>query len=216
MDHAEALGLHLEVAVRSQLGRFVGISEIEYEIGRWAASGDEERVELVERVLAGGRGVPGLLRLVRRLVREQVPIDPLDPVLSAYADAPGADVVTLVEEARRGLARALSGRSFRRETVVLDEDLERELAQWVRHVGRTRVLAVPEQEAERVGDAVEAHVNAHGSERMALVVRDADVRPFAQRVMETRKRPVLVLSQSELEALVGTPAEGRRAPVESA
>jgi type III secretory pathway component EscV len=143
-------------------------------------------------------------RLVHRLAEEQVPIEQREVLLEVFAESREKG---LASEARLALARkalmpGLRGR-FHRDPVFVDEATEAAARSCLRTIGDTRVLASSREEARVLAARVDALIGDAASSAIALVVSDAELRPFVQRVVETRRLGVPVLATHELELLTG-------------
>ncbi|HEX8121247.1 MAG TPA: FHIPEP family type III secretion protein [Solirubrobacteraceae bacterium] len=201
---AEALAWHVEVTLRSHLAEFLGLSEIEFDLRTWAGARGKTALDLVDRILPHRGEMIEFARLVHRLAEEQVPIEQREVLLEVFAESREKG---LASEARLALARkalmpGLRGR-FHRDPVFVDEATEAAARSCLRTIGDTRVLASSREEARVLAARVDALIGDAASSAIALVVSDAELRPFVQRVVETRRLGVPVLATHELELLTG-------------
>jgi tetratricopeptide (TPR) repeat protein len=204
LDEAEALAWHLESVVRAELVRFVGVSEIESALKRWTLSaGDDARRAILERARADKSVETGLLRVIRRLVKEQVPVDQIGAVLTAQAESleQNLDTIRTVERARELLSQTLPPDRLRRDVVRVDPDLEQEVSEHVYDADRTRVLALPPESLERLFGQLQLSFSGRPSDEVALVVSNPDLRPFIQRLSESRWPRAVVITEREAAAL---------------
>jgi tetratricopeptide (TPR) repeat protein len=177
----DAMLWRFEGYIRVRLAEFVGLSELNYELESWEADGGRERAALLRRVLPRRRDRIALMEAVRRLVREQVPVD-LDAILGAIGRP--ADELALdstIDQARRALRAALPGNRDGRRRLELEEGLEGALAEGA---------DVRAQLAERIAGA------APGS--FVLVVEDRAARRQVQRLAESLLGSAAVMAREEL------------------
>ncbi len=193
----------LEGLLRLQLSRFLGLDEIEYMLDKWSGEADGRRA-LVARALPDKSARVRLTMVLRALVRGHIPIDDLGSILQAMefpSDGPSIDA--LVERARSSLQRSFADVVEGRRRVAVPESLEHEL------LGLDMVRdGVAGRLALRAG--MRACVGDYRPGEVFLVVRSAESRPRAQRLLERVWPSGAVLSPPELEALAGV---GEPAPI---
>ena len=193
----DAMVWSLEGVIRLLLFRLVGVGEVDLMLDRWIREGaNGERADEVTSVLASIREEVRFAALVRRLVREQVPVTDTGALLRTFAecarhDVPGAPV----EAARKALVHSLPGIADERSLVEVGSGIEAAIAQSATVPG-----PLPIAEARSLlGEAGEALLSGTPA-RTALVVADPATRPGVQHAAETLTRSAAVLSVSELRA----------------
>jgi tetratricopeptide (TPR) repeat protein len=199
LDHAAGIAWHVEVAVRPRLAQFIGLSELEFQVDEWTSQG-EARLELRQRALPDRRARTDFARLLHRLVVEQVPLADLGPVLECYAKArdEGLDSPAKLERMRAAVAMSLAPGQFDRSLIPLAGYLERRIEAFVGAVGQDRALMIPTREAEEILAEVDRVLGDIAPSAAALVVSNDSVRPFVQRLVDSRWAGVPVVSQTEL------------------
>jgi tetratricopeptide (TPR) repeat protein len=201
----EAMVWKLEGLVRLLLFRLVGITEVDHMVELWRLEQDMgDRTALPDRVLLSTRDRVRFAALVRRLVREQVPVTALGAVLSAFerSERSGASISAATESARADLASSLPGIADKRELIHLEPDVEAAVADVV-VPGR----ALDVDEATRLLHDVGDSLLKAAPSRVALVVGDPARRPAVQTVAETLMRSAAVVSARELELGAGARGE---------
>jgi FHIPEP family len=200
----------VEPAVRNHLDAFLGRQEVAELLGQWQreAVTDEERSRR-QALVPEDRS--RLDQVLQRLVRQQVSLRELDPILTGLQDGQADDDLhdlhDLLDIVRARLGEQLPGRD--RTCLPLDGELEERLRSWLCD-GREgeRFLAVPADQ-ERVfwslTEEIRRRVAEHEGGRLALMVEDAGLRGFVQEIVDGRVPDLVVLSRSELGD--GRPAE---------
>lgn len=155
--------------------------------------------------------VPGTLRLaevqhvLRLLLREGVPLKPLDLILEAIGDAAARNrhPVWLAEAARRRLARTLTNRAQAEDGVVhavaLSPRWESRLAAAQQLDAEGLHVALPASEADQFGRQVEAALSAaaHGIPTLVLLT-DPAIRPAVRQLTWLHFPELVVLSTAEI------------------
>jgi type III secretory pathway component EscV len=125
LDPLEALAWRLDGLVRLHLHRFVGLSEVEFQLHEWEIEGEVERYDLIRRALPDKRARVRLVALMRRLVRAHVAVDDLDGILRGIVSAPrDATLAQLEEHARAQLLMSLPGVRDVRDRVDIPPELD--------------------------------------------------------------------------------------------
>ena len=142
----------LEGLLRVHLATFVGTSETDYQVNEWVAAGRRDRAALVKRAVPDRRARAALAVVLRRLVRQQVPVNDLGAIIRVVNRRRPADTpTTLVESARRALADVLPRPSRVREALPLPADLAREIERLDAAVGADPVSSAVDGLRELVG-----------------------------------------------------------------
>jgi type III secretion protein V len=200
--NAEALlERHLGLALRRQLGLFLGIQETSNLINRWS----RDYPDLVKELL---RVVPPqrVSEVLRRLVEEGVPVRNLRDVFEAIAEAGGRekDVVLLTEQVRMALRRQISdqfaGAGRRLQAVLAHPDLEDSLRQSARGSGAQagQIAIDPELFTRLLGELRETRARLAGQWSATVLLSSMDVRRHLRRLIENEFFELPVLSFQEL------------------
>ena len=201
---ARVLGDELEDALRPRLADFVGISEVGVELVDWAARGDPDtRVAILERAHPSGNARPEFARAVHRLVDEQVPVDHMGTLLTAFAEARDHQLPAMatIEHVRTCVAHRLEPGRFDRNVLELDTSTEAQIARCIRPAGAHSFLAIPLEDVPGLLATVERQLAGAPPSGVAIVVEQAELRPFVQRLVDSNWRGIAVLSRAELAAL---------------
>jgi flagellar biosynthesis component FlhA len=203
LDHAQVLGVHLEALLRPRLASFVGVSDIDRELDMWVGQEGPAGAEAIARALPRRRARVGFVRLLERLVAEQVPIIDLDVLLNLYAEAgeEPLDLVRLVEEARLAVAPRVAARGFDREVLALDPSLIDRVRDCVKGSGPRALFSIEEHEATELLGQVTTLLAGKAPAATALLCADESLRPFVQRLVDGCAPGVPVLSERELNLL---------------
>jgi type III secretory pathway component EscV len=167
----------------------------------WAAAEEGDQL-LVETALASDPGGVRLAQVLQELLRENVPVRRLKPILVAFgaSQSDSVEVREVVEAVRRSLIPELPGNEPGRRLVGLGPALESEIARHVRELDGARFLAIPAEEADRWFSALRSGLDGRPAEAQAIVVRKLGLRPFVRRLTELDFPDLPVLSEQELAA----------------
>jgi tetratricopeptide (TPR) repeat protein len=196
LDHGleDVLG-HVEAVVRANLHRLFSIDDVALWLGGVGSSmADADRLTRSDRL--------ELLRLLRLLLREQVPIVDRDAIFAVVAAAgPGWSAVDLLPAVRRRLAGRLAAPSTstagRPAPAALPAELEAALAEGLAGTG-DGVWQLPRDQAHDLSTRLAAWHRAAGAD--TVVVADPRLRPFVWRLLAGPTRPsATVLDQEELD-----------------
>ena len=200
LEESELLSRHLSLALRKQLGLFLGIQETSNLINRWS----RDYPDLVKELL---RVVPPqrVSEVLKRLVEEGVPVRNLRDVFEAITDA-GArekDIVLLTELVRTALRRQISdqftGPNRTLTAVLAHPELEDSLRQSVRAGANGGQIAIDPEVFRRVGAELHELRGRLGVEWGSLVLLSSmDVRRHLRRLIENEFFELPVLSFQEL------------------
>jgi type III secretory pathway component EscV len=205
----------LDRMVRRYLDTFLGFHEASEMVGEWESETwpDMGREELRERALSDIRSMVCFVGVLQRLIREQVPVSDLGPLIEILAEidwnrpdwGPDAEeaAARVVEEVRRHerMRAQLPGNTPGTRLLRLPTEVEDDIRRWVQEQDGKRFLAIPRSDMGRLArviNAVVERVPSGADDGVALVVRDAELRPFVRRLVE-RDLPFLpVLAEQEL------------------
>jgi tetratricopeptide (TPR) repeat protein len=196
----------LERVLRVRIAEFIGLSEVTLELDDWVARGSAtQRAAQVGRALPHRDAREHFARVVHRLLEEQVPLRDLDALLAAYAETRERelDLIATIEHIRLALAGGFD-MDVLEDAITLDPAVEESIERHVAASGGARALAIPADEAAAILASLADDVEGRGA-TVVRVQRDG-LRPFVQRLVESRWRGVLVISAAEAGALAVGPA----------
>lgn len=155
--------------------------------------------------------IPGVMRLgevqqvLQRLLREEVPIRPLETILEALSDhAPHSrDPLVLTELVRRRLARTLSARyrdgQRRLRAVVLDPPLEDRVLAGIQHHEQGLAIRLSSQTVQNLCDRIGREVGSLlRSGHPPVVLVSPEVRAGLKQITAARLPHLAVLSYDEI------------------
>lgn len=184
---------HLQVVVERNLSEFVGLQETHELL--------EERCQsMLEDVLATSGCLVDLACVLRAMLKEEVPLQPLESITRKFLDlsAAGASLGDMVAAMRLlpEIRPRLPGNHERSTLFALDDDFEAMLLQALRSTDRVPVLAmIPEDVQDALGAIRE---RAASETEAAIVVRAAELRPYLRALVELEFPMLAVLTTGEL------------------
>lgn len=186
---------HLEGLLRQNLTDFLGIQEVENMLENWGKS--EEGSALINQALPDQTARVRFARLLRALVREQVPITSWKEILASAQNSGLANLANAVRTARVRLKRELPGNTPATPHYDLPSDWAATLDSWLKYSDGTSHF-IPEGEPVHrfllmLGDLLQSD-ETHA----ALVVDNPEIRPYVRRLVEWRFPYVTVLSRDEV------------------
>jgi tetratricopeptide (TPR) repeat protein len=189
----EVVLAQVEAVVRANLHRLFSIDDVALWLGEVGSSmADADRLTRSDRL--------ELLRLLRLLLREQVPIIDRDEIFAVVAGAgPGWSAVELLPAVRRRLAGRLATPSAagRPGPAALPGELEAALAEGLAGT-EDGVWQLPRDQAHDLSARLAAWRRAARAD--TVVVADPRLRPFVWRLLAGPTRPsATVLDQEELD-----------------
>jgi flagellar biosynthesis component FlhA len=188
--------VHLEAVLRRNLAEFIGVDAV----GEWLAR-PATRPELVKEAVPDIPARLALLRVLRALAEEEVPINAEEAILEAFLETQrGQDTLATVHAVRRRLRDRLPGNHPDTEHLVLPSQLEARVAAGVSGEGDRRRLALAPEETQEVLAEIRTLVQGDKGQR-ALVVRDAELRPFVRRLVQLEWPSLHVLARGEILSL---------------
>jgi type III secretory pathway component EscV len=193
----------LDRALRHNAGALVGVEETQRLLDDLGATHPALVRETVPKLVSTAL----LADVLRRLVREGVPIRPLREVLEAIAQRPAeARAADLCEHVRAARARTLTHRfcpAGRAAAIVVDPEVE----DTVRDAIRGDMPSLDPEIARDITAAVRRHADGAGDSRVVLCA--ADVRRHLRGLLENDFPDLPVLSYGELLPRVGIDEVGR-------
>ena len=196
---------HLEAELRRSLADFLGIQEVENMLENWGKNKGDSA--LIQQVLSDETARMRFARLLRTLVREQVPITSWKEILASAQDSGLVNLANAVRAARLRLKRELPGNAPDIRRFELPAEWADTVDSWLKYSDGTTCFAPPGEQVHRflvmLADLLRSDVT-----HTALVVDNPDVRPYVRRLVEWRFPYVMVLSKEEIlsQATSGSPA----------
>jgi flagellar biosynthesis component FlhA len=185
---------HLEAVLRQNLANFLGIQEVENMLQNWGKS--EEDAALIQQALPDEAARHRFARLLRALVREQVPITSWKKILISAQDSGLDNLANAIRAARLRLKSELPGNAPPTRHFQLPSDWGHTVNSWLKYEDGTSYFAAPGEQVHRfllmLGDLLQSDETI-----AALVVDNPEVRPYMRRLIEWRFPYVTVLSMEE-------------------
>lgn len=190
----------LERLLNASIARFLGVQEVEdfLAAGRKA----EPFPTWIEQALSNADTKFYFARALRALIREQVPIHRWQDVLARMTDPSfaQADTNEALRSLRLVLRESLPGNNPPFPFIVLEDELEQQLAEGIRIAQTTQDLTLFFTAVSSVIGLVQQHLPTFGR-CFALVLRDPQLRLFMRYILDlTMNNPLLPVLTSE-EAL---------------
>jgi hypothetical protein len=193
--------LHLRQTLDGHLDQFVDPQRVQGMLDEWQSEGSGvSQRKLLNLALADTHAWVCLVQVLQTLVREKVPINDLTTILEAFAEARQRQMTltAVVDEVRLALRSSLPGYDDGRELLFTSPEFEAAVAAGLSQVAGKRCLALSLKEANdlltRVGNKVSTR-----SRQVALVVGQAALRPYVQRLVAMQYPELPVLAARELE-----------------
>jgi tetratricopeptide (TPR) repeat protein len=208
-DAYQYMMLHLESLICRHLATFLGVQEVQNMLEEGEKS-ETEGISLRKREPLDDATRLCLVQVLQGLVREEVPVKNLTAVLSAFAEAnlECPQATDVIEKVRMVLRSDLPGNEGTRRLVGLSADFEREVENWVQERDGKTFFAIPPENTQDLLSAMREHLAGEVIRgRLALVVRNARLRPFVRRLIELEFPSLPVLSQAELAEGLTPPSE---------
>jgi len=160
---------------------------------------------VVEELIPGVMKLGEVQQVLQRLLREDVPIRPLESILEALGDhaVHTRDPVLLTELVRRRLARTLSSRyrdaQRRLRVLVLDPALEDRVLAGIQHGERGLVVRLSAPTVKNLCERIERElVSLQRSGNPPVLLVSPDVRAGLKQVTAARLPALVVLSYDEI------------------
>jgi tetratricopeptide (TPR) repeat protein len=197
-DPASVLVEGLEHVVRDQLFRLISPDDIPFWVEGWEVSRASEMTSVPPDAEARLR----LVRVLRHLLRENVPIVDRGTILKAFRDAEdGGSLGPLntLRKVRCELGPVALGYEPGIQLHQMPEELEEKVRAGLSPDRRFVWELNREEAAQLLGD-MRAWLSSEVRESpAAFVVRDAEARPFVWRLLASERPPVRVFAEEELK-----------------
>lgn len=196
---ADLAQAHLGAILRRHAHELLGLQETQALLDRLAVS----HPDLVAAVVPEFASVFQTAEVLRRLLRERVPIRDLPGILEALAEAARheTDPLELSEHVRTRLGRTLCARSAREGRLrvhTVDPEIELAIRESIRRTTTGSYLGLsPDMEAD-IRAAVRRVLGPTGTS--AVVLTEGEVRPYLRRLVELDFPNVEVLATREIAA----------------
>jgi len=190
LDPQAGIAWLLEGLLRTNLAQFVTLAEVDYQLDVWEAGGGSERAKLLAQALPSRRSHTRMVAVIRRLVREQVPVDRLGVIVETVGQMDSSSSIgTLGDAVRSKLVDILPGADGNREQLVVPEAVEAAF--------RTAARPIPQGLARSIVERLEETIGDRAPGQFVLVVRDSALRSAVQNTCERIVASVAVLSETE-------------------
>jgi tetratricopeptide (TPR) repeat protein len=187
---------HLEAILRRNLAQFLGLQEVEKLLSQWQ---ETEEGDLVKAVLSNSEAKQYVARLLRALVKENVPVKSWEKIMEAIRDKElmENDINAMVNRVRLQLKEELPGNNAYTKLINLPFEIENQIANWIWPQNKKTYLAIPPEDTQELLSQIRELVNSNDVNQV-LVVQKSEVRPFVRRLVELEYPFLMVLSQEEL------------------
>jgi flagellar biosynthesis component FlhA len=181
----------------------LGVQEVENLLETW---GHFERGDsLIKAALPDQPSRLRFARALRTLVKESVPITAWEEILETFRGIGLANdnISEVVRAVRLRLKRMLPGNAPNARHLEFPSEWEAKMVTWLRREnGREHFVPPPDESHDLLSEISDLV----GSEDFALVIKNFHLRPFVQRLIETRFPDLMTLSQEEQLACIDLPA----------
>jgi tetratricopeptide (TPR) repeat protein len=186
---------HLEAILRRNLTMFLGVQEVETLLAEWEKT--DHGSALIATVLSQPLLRLRFARLLRELVKEQVAILAWKEILEVVGETGLEDLDQAVLRVRLRLKWLLPGNHSSARRIELPAEWEDKLISWLRREnGRAFWEAPPEESLQLLSD-LRGLLQSRDTNTV-IVVRNATLRPFVRRLLESEFPNLMVLAQEEL------------------
>ncbi len=162
---------------------------------------------IVEDAVPSRCSLGELQKILRKLVREEIPVRNLQQILEALTDHPDANssIIDRTEYVRKALSRTITHRfrdsSGRLVAINIDPDLEDEVIAHCRFDGDQFETNFSEPALERIRSILRAQLKSfRGLDHRAIFVVTSRGRPYFQAITSKLQLDVIILSNSEIES----------------
>jgi tetratricopeptide (TPR) repeat protein len=190
---------HLEAVLRRSLPDFVGLDELERLLDPVLRS--DRGAAAVAAAAPDPQGRVRLSRVLRALLRERVPITPIENVLHAVRHADernsGHTLDEVVRSVRLHLRDSLPGNAAEATRLTLPADLDAAVGRLLARGDDQTVVVTDPHAPQDVLWRIEELIGPAGPHAV-LVTSDPILRPYLYRLMEPRLPTLTVLSQEEV------------------
>jgi tetratricopeptide (TPR) repeat protein len=186
---------HLEAILRRNLTMFLGVQEVETLLAEWEKT--DHGSALIATVLSQPLLRLRFARLLRELVKEQMAILAWKEILEVVGETGLEDLDQTVLRVRLRLKWLLPGNHYSTRRSELPAEWEDKLISWLRRENGRAFLAAPPEESLQLLSDVRGWLQSRDTNTV-IVVRDATLRPFVRRLLESEFPDLMVLAHQEL------------------
>lgn len=207
LDSYQYMILHLGILLRRNLADFMGVQETRDMLDRLIEE-ETDRRTLVEKAVPDDAALVQLTHVLQQLLREGVPVRNLSNILTAFAEVnPTSELIDVIESVRAALREELPVNNGASRLIGLSEDFEAAVGRWVRQQGGKRSLAMPDDEAIQLVNALRRRLGNQAVDGLAIIVSTPGLRPFVWRLVKEFYPSLPVSSPSELADGTAPPDE---------
>lgn len=203
VDPPTVLITHLSDVIRRYADELLGRQEVKNLLDNMKSSHPALVDELVPNLLPLG----GVGKVLRNLLKEQVPIRDLPTIMEALADwAPMVkDIDTLTEYVRQELTRTITGLYQTSEgdihAMTVDQNVEKTISQSVTQTDQGSFLAIEPETARKIVRNIAGKLETFTKlNRQPIVICSAHVRSHLRKLVERFIPDLVVLSYNEISS----------------
>ncbi len=193
--------LHLRQTLKAYLDQFLDPQRVQGMLDEWQSEGSGvSQRQLLNLAVPDTRAWVCLVQVLQNLVREKVPISDLTTILEVFAEARQrqSEITAIVDEVRLALRTSLPGYDDGRELLFISTEFEAAVGLGLNQVAGKRFLALPLGQVNDLLKRVNSKVEKR-QHQVALVVAQAALRPYLQRLVALEHPELPVLAARELE-----------------
>ena len=192
---AEMLIRHIEAVLRRHLARFLGLQEVQNLLDEW--SKDEALSARIDTILPDSMARLGFARLLRTLVREQIPIHAAKDIFSAIEELSlGPEgMASAVRAVRLQLRASLPANVKGLPRIELPLELENSASTWLTRQDGRVTFDIPWAASNELMRAIRELIPSADLPTV-VIARDPELRPCLQRMVNS-ELPFLMVQASE-------------------
>ncbi len=201
VDTPTVLITHLSDIIRRNADELLGRQEVR----RLLDNLKETHSAVVDELVPNLMTIGGVGKVLRNLLKEQVPVRDLVTILETLADwAPAVkDVDILTEYVRQSLARTITNLYKTPEgsipALTVDQSVEQVISEALRHSDKGDVMPIEPNIAQAIIRNIAGNIERFGPlKQQPLVVCSATIRPHLKRLVERFIPDLTVLSYNEI------------------
>ena len=201
VDLATVLTTHLSDVINRHAHELLGRQETQQLLDKLKETHPKVVDELVPNLMSLG----GVVKVLKNLLREQVPIRDLLAILETLADwAPvSKDYEMLTEYVRQALSRTITrmhqGHSDNLAVITLDQGVETVVADAIQHTQQGAYLTIDPQTAQRIAENLSQALSAFGGRHdNPVVLCSAPIRLHVKKLLDRFFPNLSVISYEEV------------------
>ncbi len=203
VDNSTTVATHLSEVIKSHSHELLGRQELQKLLDRLKDS----HPKIVEEVSADGMSVGRVLRVLKNLLRESIPVRDLPTILEAMADHSGRikDPDVLTEYVREALAATIT-HTFSQEgklkVVVLDPELDDAIARsLIKGDDGIQITLDPKRALQMINALQQICENLSEDGIQPVVLTSSSIRPYFKKLIDRQVQHCTVISHGEVTAL---------------